>query len=584
MAAIDAARPLSELERVKVASQGLYQPVATDLGRPAPDVYEDSAHVLKYHGIYLQDDRDVRRMRRESGLPRDYRFMLRVKLPCGRMTAEQYLACDALAGRFGQGRLRVTSRQGLEFHGVTKPNLRALVHDLDALSALSALGASGDVVRNVVAPPLADIDPQYGSWGSALLTLAREISKRYVPRTRAYYDLWLDDSRAVLRADGTVDLPRESTVAEDPIYGTAYLPRKFKIALAAPFDNAVDALTNDVALIAAAEDNVLQGYDVRVGGGLGFTPGTPATFPQLAVPFAFAEPDAVLPLLDAIIAVFREHGDRANRAHARLKYLVHEWGLERFRGAVESRLGRSLAAPRGTSPQAQRHHLGWSGQTQPGLKCLGLWLEHGRIRDFPDGPQYARALRTIVAQFRPGVRFTPGNHVVLADIREADVAAVNRLLEDHGIPNPETIAPLRRFEMACPALPFCSRARAEAERMMPGLMRALIKAGHGGDEVVIRVSGCANGCARPRTAEIGLIGNGLGRYHVYVGGNSAGTRINELIAEHVALEKLPAGLAGLLRLWKNQRDGAEGFGDWVHRVGIASLKTSEVMNCTMLPA
>ncbi|MGI6460577.1 MAG: NADPH-dependent assimilatory sulfite reductase hemoprotein subunit [Candidatus Hydrogenedentales bacterium] len=567
-------KTFSKVEGFKRSSRGLRGPIGAELSRPITAFTEEAALLLKHHGTYQQDNRDTRTERKMAGLGRDFCFMVRTKFPGGRLTAEQYLICDELADRYGQGDLRVTSRQCFQLHGVLKKNLRALIHDLNHYANITSLGACGDVVRNVIASPVSDIDPKCAAAGADLGILARRISDHFLPKTRGYYDLWIDDERVAVNADGTVDFLKEEAAEgeEDPLYGDRYLPRKFKIALALDFDNSVDVYGNDIAIIAVTEGGRLAGYEIAVGGGLGFTHRREATYPRLATPLAFVQEEEILPLLEAIVRVQRDFGDRVNRRHARMKYLIDDLGFDAFRARVFEYAGRSYLPPREIKPTAQPDYLGWSKQLQAGLNYVGLWIENGRIRDFPGSFQFKTGLRRIVEQFKPDLRLTPHHNVILVNIRDEDVAAIQTLLDEHRIPTDTGISTLRRMEMACPALPSCGLALAEAERFLPDVVADLERAGHGDAELVLRMNGCPNNCARSITAELGVIGSGSGRYTIYTGGGHTGARLGQTFLERVPAGEVSSILSGLLTAWKEERRSDERFGDWSFRIGIDELK------------
>ena len=564
----------SEVEKVKVESRGLYHPVADDLGDLQPCFGKDATHILKHHGVYQQDNRDTRANRKQEGLTPDHRMMVRLKLPGGRVTAEQYLLCDKLADQYGQGDMRITSRQGLQFHGVHKHDLRPIIHDLNVLARVTTLGAAGDVVRNVIAPPVADIDPRYGRGGAALLSLAQDISRRFSPKTRGYYELWLDDKRACISKDGTIGFPsgRASASQEEPLYGSNYLPRKFKIAIATDFDNPVDVYANDIGLIAVADENGFAGFEAVVGGSLGHAHNRPDRVPGLASHFTFISQEEVIPLLEAIIKVFRDYGNRSDRHHARLRFLINAFGQDVFRDLVEKKAGRPFPPPSMTSVTGQEHYLGWTKQIQAGLNYVGLWLENGRIRDFDNGPKYKSALREAVSRFSPELRFTPHHNLVLANIADADVDALDALLQGYGIDVRKGASPLRQWEMACPALPTCLMALNESERAMPEIVRQVEKAFGTEVDVMIRMSGCSNSCSRPRMAEIGIIARNSREYLVFVGGSRMGTRLNTLLLDDVVDENLSPVLVALITLWLKERCSTEYFGDWAYRIGTDALK------------
>jgi sulfite reductase beta subunit-like hemoprotein len=564
---------LSSVEGVKLASNGLYGTIAPELGDGNPFFSGGNTNLLKHHGTYQQDDRDTRTDRKKAGLDWDYRFMVRTKFPGGTISSEQYLVCDELCERYGQEDLRVTSRQGFQFHGVVKGNLRPLIHDLNHLAKITTLGACGDVVRNTMACPVVDIDPRYAKCSMDLITMARRISDHFLPKTTAYFDLWIDDEKAHVHEDGRVTFAamREDPV-EEPLYGKLYLPRKFKIGLAVDFDNSVDVYTQDIGVIAATDNGRVAGYEVLVGGGLGYTPRKPETYARLGTPIAFVSEEELLPLLEAIVKVQRDFGGRSNRRHARMKYLIDDWGFDRFRDVVFQYAGRTYPAPHGIVPTDQPDYLGWHRQVQAGMSYIGVWIENGRIRDFDGGFRSRSGLKEVIERFRPSVRLTPHHNVILANIADNEVAEVQRILDAHGIPTDKGISTLRRMEMACPALPYCGLALSEAERAMPDVIKGIESLGFADEDVVIRMSGCPNNCSRPRTAELGIVGSGADRYVIYAGGDFLGTRLNEPVAEKLTQADLAPAIGVLLAAWKSQRRNGERFGDWSHRVGAEEVK------------
>ncbi len=573
--AITDAPKLSAVEGIKAASNGLFGPIGDDLADPAPSFSDSSVQLLKHHGSYQQDDRDTRTERKKAGLGRDFKMMLRTKFPGGILTTEQYLICDDLCSKYGQEDLRVTSRQDFQFHGVAKNDLRPLIRDVNKLAKITTLGGCGDVVRNTMAAPVSDIDPKYKDFGTDLIALSQRISDYFLPKTTSYFDLWLNDEKAVVNEDGTVSLPADANAkpVEEPLYGTTYLPRKFKIGLATDFDNSIDVYTQDIGVIAVAENGAIAGYEILVGGGLGYSHRKPATYARAATAIAFVNESELISLLEAIVKVQRDHGGRADRKHARLKYLIDDWGFDKFKETLWEYAGRDYPAPRGIEPSAQPDYLGWSKQWQPGLNYVGIWVENGRIRDFEGGHHFRSGLRAIIEKYRPSVRLTPHHNVILANIADADVDAVQAMLDEYGIPTDQKISTIRRMEMACPALPLCGLAMAEAERGMPAIMEGIEALGHGDAEVIIRMSGCPNNCSRPRSAEIGIIGAGADRYELSTGGDYNGTRLNEAVAEKLKAAELPAIIGHLIERWK--ADGADGerFGDWSARIGVDAVRS-----------
>lgn len=567
-------RKLSGNEALKTGSHGLTGTISDEFAQDLDYFSEGNVNLLKFHGTYQQDDRDLRLERKKQKLDKLYYFMVRTKFPGGSISAQQYLWCDEMCAKYGQDDLRVTSRQDFQFHGVVRKKLHGLIHDLNTLADITTIGACGDIVRNTVAPPVADIDPRYEYVGGDLIAFAKSISNYFMPKTTGYYDLWLNDEKATVHEDGTVRFgePVRSDV-EEPLYGKAFLPRKFKFGLATDFDNHVDVYTNDAGVIAITENGKLIGYDILAGGGLGHTHKKPETYPRLATPVCFvADVEDVIPVLEAIVKVQRDYGDRCDRKHARLKYTIDDHGEDWFRAKVFEYAGREYAPARGVNPSAQPHYLGWHKQIQPGLNYVGVWIENGRIRDFDGGYQFKTAFREIVSRYRPDVRLTAHHNIIFANINDEDVAGVQALLDEYKIPTDKGISMVRRLEMACPALPLCGLALSESERAMPGIMEAIEAGGHADADVLIRMSGCPNSCSRPVTAEIGIIGRGRDQYQLLTGGDYLGRRLTQELIPVLKGPELPAVIVQLLDAWKADSANGERFGDWSHRVGVDALR------------
>jgi sulfite reductase beta subunit-like hemoprotein len=438
---------------------------------------------------------------------------------------------------------------------------------------MTSIGGCGDVVRNTMSSPVADIDVKYRDCGADLLDLAQTVSDATMPKTRSYYDLWLNDEKATVNEDGTItfaeDLREE---VQDDLYGKQYLPRKFKIGIGTDFDNIADLYTQDVGIMAVTQDGVIVGYEILAGGGLGYSHTKKETYPRAGTHVAFVSEDEVLDIVMAIIKVQRDYGDRSDRKQARLKYTIDRMGVEAFQQKIYEYAGKEFGKPRNVKPTAQPDYLGWHKQHQEGLNYVGLWIENGRIRDFENSYQFKSGLRAIVEKFKPTVRMTPHHNVILANIRDEDVDAVQAYLEEYNIPTDKGISTLRRMEMACPALPLCGLAQSEAERALPSVMDGLEAAGHGDDEVVIRMTGCPNGCARSSSSEIGLIGKGPDRYVLTVGGDYNGTRVNEILIKTIKMPDVVPTISALLTAWKAEREAGESFGDWSHRLGVDALQ------------
>jgi len=545
----------SKVEVLKEESRQLRGTIASDLSAEAASVGDISRQLLKFHGLYEQDDREHRKQGAKS-----YSFMIRSKLPGGRLTPAQYLAHDELAGRFGNGTLRITTRQDFQLHGVLKRDVKPSIAAMNR-ALVTTFGACGDVVRNVACCPL----PATDALRTALMDVARGISERTMPCTRAYHEIWLD---------GELQQGGDDTANDEPIYGRTYLPRKFKIAVAYPGDNCVDVYTQDVGLVALAERGALAGFNVLVGGGQGMTHNKPETFPRLGDPLAFVPAAEIIDVVEQIVCVQRDHGDRSNRRHARLKYLIHDRGVDWFRREVEARLGRSLAPPLPMPPFRLELHLGWRRQS-PGRWSLGLPVENGRIQD-AGSTRLRSGVRAIVESFDKPVILTPNQDLLLTDIADDERAAIEAELDRHGVVRDHEVSQVRLLSMACPALPTCGLALADAERALPAVLTELegeiSRLGLGAERLTVRMTGCPNGCARPYVADIGFVGRSLDRYVVLIGGRSDGTRLNRAYRDLVPRRELVATVLPLLVRYKQSRAEGESFGDFCDRVGIEALQ------------
>ncbi len=548
----------SKVEQLKLESNGLAGQIWEELADETTDrISEDSYQLLKFHGSYQQDDRDLRRERKQQGLDRAWQFMVRTKFPGGRLTAQQYLLADELASTLANNTLRITTRQDFQFHGVGKTNLKTLIRELNE-RWISTYGGCGDIARNTLTCPVADLLP-----GNTFdyQELAQQISDRFMPESTAYYELWLDGQKIMM--DGTrVDVQPKR---EEPFYGPTYMPRKHKMGIGLPHDNCIDLFTQDLALEAVLNsDGELQGFNLIAGGGLGSTHGKAETFPRLGDRIGFVTADQSLPVLEAATAIYRDYGDRTNRRHARLKYVLEERGVLWFQDELAERLGYRLPPAADVGHYDVHDHLGWHQQAD-GRWLVGVWVENGRIKDTPTHPAKT-GLRTIIQEFEPDIRLTAQQNLVLVNIRAEAKPRVAALLDQYGLLTADgPLSELRRYAMACPAMPTCGLAVAESERYLPDVIAELEQRGYGDDRVWIRMAGCPNACSRPPTAEIGIIGRSLGLYNVYVGGSFAGTRLARLYRADVRADTLVDLLADTLDQWKQRRTGDEAFGDWAAR-------------------
>jgi len=589
----------SKVEHIKAESHHLRGQIAQELAQESTHLSDAQVQLIKFHGIYQQENRDARHTR-ATGEEKAYQFMIRTRIPGGEVTAEQYLTHDDLAGRYANGTLRITTRQGFQLHGILKGGLYPAIHTINE-ALLSTLAACGDVNRNVMACPV----PFAGHVHAQVEETAHRIAMHLAPRSHAYHEIWVDGEQVKIdkypggTGDPNVSRGERSAVDPDvsrgerseetePIYGPTYLPRKFKIGVAAPGDNCIDVYTQDIGLVASLgrdksgpyKGEYLEGFTILVGGGQGMTHGKAETFPRLGTPLCFATPDEVLAVVETIVTVQRDYGDRQNRKHARMKYVVEERGIVWFRAEVERRLGYSLQDPRSISWHSADDHLGWHPQGD-GRWFLGLYIENGRVKD-DETLRLRSGLRHAIEQFRPGIRLTPQQNILFTDLSEEQRGPLTTLLTGYGIPTDPAAIGTRRFAMACPALPTCGLALAEAERVLPAVIRQieadLCALGLVNEPISVRMTGCPNGCARPYMGDIGFVGRTKDVYNVYIGGDLLNTRLNTLYAASVHTKDLAATVRPLLALWKEERLPVEHFGDFCSRVGLEYLRAQVVVH------
>jgi sulfite reductase (ferredoxin) len=550
---------ISEVERVKAASNHLRGTIKEELTQDTPSFRDQNAVILKFHGIYQQDDRDRRKEARLKGLDKHHMMMIRTRIPGGIVSPEGYLAHDEIAGQWGNGTLRITTRQDFQLHGVLKGDLHGAIHAINA-SLMTTLGGCGDQERNIMTCPA----PIRDRFRAEVLAVLKDMVAGLTPKTRAYHEIWIDGELAASDEPET-----------EPLYGETYLPRKFKTSIALEGDNCVDVYAQDLAIVAMrGAAGGLDGFNVMVGGGLGRTHNKPETFSAVAVPMAFVEPDQLVKTSQAVVAVQRDYGDRLNRRHARLKYLIADRGVAWFRDQVQARLDFRLKNARLITWRPVDDHLGWHAQ-QDGRLYLGVYVENGRIMD-ADGIRLRTGLRSAVQEFRPQVILTPQQNLILANLNRLDRPRLDALLREFGISSVDRISNTVRHAMACPAIPTCGLAVAEAERVLPALIRrieSLIETiGLRDERISYRMAGCPNGCSRPYLGDVGFVGTTLGKYDVYLGGDFTGTRLNELYAHNVPIQGIPDLLRPPLEAFRDERETGEGFGDWCHRMGVDVLR------------
>ena len=553
---------LSKVEKIKESSLNLRGTLADELKSGTPFIGKDNTNILKFHGIYQQDDRDVRKIK---GRDKEYSFMIRSRIAGGGLSAQQYIVHDDLADNYGNGTLRLTTRQTFQLHGVIKHDLRKTLQELyDAL--IVSIGACGDIVRNINCCPA----PGHNELDHQIRAFASELSEKLLPESRAYHEIWLDGEKVI---------STQEEVEHEPLYGKRYLPRKFKIGVAWPGDNCIDVLTHDIGLIASLDHkNNLTGYTIVVGGGMGMNHKKEDTFPRLADPLAYVPADQALDVVKEIVGIQRDHGNRENRKIARFKYLIHNWGVDKFREELEDRLGYKLAPPEDISDLKPELHLGWQKQSD-GRWFVGLSVENGRIKDTNEY-KLKTGLRDIIETYRPDIRLTASQDILLTNIPDEQKPAIDALIHQYGIPHEETLSNARKYSMACPAMPTCGLAIAESERVFPDVIKELENVLHdlGLDDEVLsfRMTGCPNGCARPYVADIGFVGRSLDSYTVFVGGGPEGTRLNQKYRDLVPLNQLVETVTPLLVQFKNERLNGEAFSDFISRVGVENLEGAAV--------
>jgi sulfite reductase (NADPH) hemoprotein beta-component len=549
----EAAGP-SAVERIKEASNYLRGSIVAGLANPITGALADSdTQLIKFHGSYQQDDRDLRDERRRKKLEPLYSFMVRVRAPGGVCTPAQWLVLDELARTHANGSLRLTTRQSFQVHGIRKPQLKDTIASVNR-TLLTTIAACGDVNRNVMCNP----NPYQSALHREVFDWACRMSEDLTPNTRAYHEIWLDDR---LVAGGEPD--------HEPIYGRTYLPRKFKIAIAVPPSNDVDVLAHDLGFIAIVDGGRLAGFNVSVGGGMGMTHGEPATYPRLADVIGFCTPDRVLAVTEHVVGIQRDHGDRSDRKHARLKYTIDDRGVDWFTAELASRVGHRLEAARPFHFESNGDRYGWV-EGVDGKLHLTLFIENGRVHDTPDSGLMT-GLREIAKIHDGDFRLTANQNLIIANIDPAKRPQIEALLARHRVADGNHHSALRLNSMACVALPTCGLAMAESERYLPSLIgkleHVLDECGLAKDAITVRMTGCPNGCARPYLAEIAFVGKSLGKYNVYLGGGFAGERLNKLYRSALSETEILAELTPILQRYAAERRNGERFGDFAIRAG-----------------
>ncbi|MEX3910564.1 assimilatory sulfite reductase (NADPH) hemoprotein subunit [Bacillus paralicheniformis] len=554
--------PPSDVERIKKESNYLRGTLKESMLEPlSAGISDDDNRLMKHHGSYLQDDRDLRNERQKQKLEPAYQFMLRVRMPGGVATPEQWLVMDELARKYGNGTLKLTTRETFQMHGILKWNMKKTIQSIHS-AMLDTIAACGDVNRNVMCasnPYQSEIHREVYEW-------SKKLSDDLLPRTRAYHEIWLDEEKVA----GTPDAEEV-----EPMYGPLYLPRKFKIGIAVPPSNDIDVFSQDLGFIAIVEDDKLIGFNVAIGGGMGMTHGDKATYPQLAKVIGFCKPDQLYDVAEKTITIQRDYGNRSVRKNARFKYTIDRLGLETVKNELENRLDWSLA-------EAKPYHFEHNGDRYGWVKGVnGRWhftmfVEGGRVTDYDDY-KLMTGLREIAKVHTGDIRLTANQNLIIANVTSQKKKKISELIEQFGLTDGRHYTALRRSSIACVALPTCGLAMAEAERYLPKLIdkidEIIEETGLKNEEITIRMTGCPNGCARHALGEIGFIGKAPGKYNMYLGAAFDGSRLSKMYRENIDEEEILKELRDILPRYAKERNEGEHFGDFVIRAGIVKETT-----------
>lgn len=548
---------LDEMERIKIESNYLRGTITEGLRDSITgSISQDDTKLLKFHGSYQQDDRDIRDERRRQKLEPAYSFMIRVRVPGGTATPEQWLAMDDISNEYANGTLKLTTRQAFQFHGILKRDLKHSMQNIND-SLMDSLAACGDVNRNVMCNP----NPYQSDVHQEVNDLAGEISNHLSPKTGAYHEIWLDEEKIVDTHDDSEEV--------EPIYGKTYLPRKFKIGIAVPPSNDIDVYSQDLGFIAIIENGTLTGFNISIGGGMGMTHGNEATYPQLGRTIGFCPKDRVKEVAEKIVTIQRDHGNRTERKNARFKYTVDAKGVNWIKNELNDRLGWELEENRRFNFEHNGDRYGWTKGS--GKWHFTLFIQNGRVKDTEDY-KLKTALREIAGIHTGDFRLTPNQNLIIANVTDNKKKQISEIISKYGVTEGENYSGLRRNSMACVAFPTCGLAMAESERYLPTLINKieefLDEAGLNEEEIVIRMSGCPNGCSRPSLAEIAFIGKGPEKYNMYLGGGFAGDRLNKLYKENIGEKEILESLRPIILQYGKERLEGEHFGDFVIRAGI----------------
>lgn len=551
---------LDEMERIKVESNYLRGTIAEGLVDPVTGaIAEEDTKLLKFHGSYMQDDRDLRDERRKQKLEPAFSFMIRVRVPGGTASADQWIAMDDIADAYANGTIKLTTRQAFQFHGILKRDLKFSMQSINS-ALMDSLAACGDVNRNVMCNP----NPYQSGVHSEVNDIANDISNQLSPQTGAYHEIWLDGEKVLSTSEEV-----------EPMYGKTYLPRKFKIGISVPPSNDVDVYSQDIGLIAITDnDDNLTGFNVTVGGGMGMKHGEPSTYPQLGKLIGYFDKAQAVEVAETILTIQRDYGNRSNRANARFKYTVDRLGVDWILKELNKRLGWDLESPREFHFDHNGDRYGWTEGS--GKWHFTLFVQNGRVKDTTDY-KLKTALRKIAEIHTGDFRLSPNQNLIIANVSAEEKENIQQIIDEYGITDGENYTGLRRNSMACVAFPTCGLAMAESERYLPSLLNKieelLDEAGVKEEEITIRMTGCPNGCARPALAEIAFIGKAPGKYNLYLGGGFTGDRLNKLFKENIGEDEILETLKPIFIHYGKEREEGERFGDFVVRAGYVEAVT-----------
>lgn len=552
-------------EGMKERSNHLRGNILADLRSDAPAVTEETYELLKFHGSYEGYNRDTATERKKAGLDKEYEFMLRMRIPGGRLGAKEYLVLDALSDKYANSTLKITTRETIQFHVIMKGDFWDMLHEIN-LAGMTTIAGCGDVARNVMATPA----PINDNIHNTIQKVLYELDTVLKPKTKAYHEIWVNGEVAATSQE------------DEPLYGETYLPRKFKVGVCQPEDNSIDLLSHDLGFAAHFDGQELVGYNVYLGGGQGMQHNNAKTYPRVASAICFIPPQDLIKCAEAVVKLQRDNGDRTDRRRARLKYLVEERGIEWTKKTLEEYFGGPLEAPRPERKWVVVDHMGWHEQGD-GKLYFGMPIESGRIKDW-DVIKYRSAIREVLQKYGMRIIFTPDQNLIFCDVDPAWKDDITAIMKAHKVPLLEDISNLARNFIACVAMPTCGKALAEAERItapvVVGLEKVMEKHGVLNEKIAVHMTGCPNGCARPYTGDIGIVGRMPGHYVIFIGGDFETTRLNTQVFDKVPEAEIPVALDPMFALYAANKNAGEGFGDFCHRYGIDKVKENAKASLT----